>query len=167
VLLGWLRFVCSNGLIVGETMAEIRDVHDARLNLDQVRLVIAKGLRMVDRDFARIQSWAASDVTSAAIGAWVDGSVSESWGKKAASRVLHICASGVDSEWTNAFAQGPASAKPVRLTEPVPGSEVPAKTLYGVSQALSWVASRRSSAEERVLWQSQVPQLLSMLKATL
>lgn len=166
VLLGWIRFVCSNGLIVGETKAELREVHDARLNLDQVGAAIGNGLKMVERDFQRMQSWAERAVSEDALVSWVDGVLSEQWGKKAASRVFHICRTGEDSDLVDPFARGSASQKPVRTTVPVPGSEVPAKDLFAVSQAVSWVGTRRHNAEERVAWLSQIPDLLAALASS-
>lgn len=163
VLLGWIRFVCANGLIVGETKAELRDVHDARLNLEHIGAAIGNGLKMVERDFRRMQSWAERPVSDEALVSWVDGPLSEEWGKKAASRVFHICKTGEDSDLVDPFARGSASQKPVRTTVPVPGSDVPAKDLYAVSQALSWVGTRRNNAEERVAWLSQIPDLLARL----
>ena len=163
VLLGWIRSVCSNGLIVGETKAELRDVHDARLNLEQIGAAIGNGLKMVERDFRRMQSWAESPVPHDALISWVDGPLSEKWGKKAASRVFHICMTGEDSELVDPFARGSALQKPVRATVPVPGSDVPAEDLHAVSQALSWVGTRRNNAEERVAWLSQIPDLLARL----
>lgn len=164
LLLGWLRLVCSNGLIVGETKAELRDVHDARLDLEQIGEAISKGLKLVERDFRRLQSWRQSPVSYEALLWWADGPLSEEWGKKAASRVLHICRTGEDAELEDVFAPGSASRKPVRATVPVPGSGVPAEDLYAVSQALSWVGTRRNNPEERVLWLSRVPSLLATLE---
>jgi hypothetical protein len=45
----------------------------------------------------------------------------------------------------------------------VPGSPERAATKYDVSQALSFVATRRNNAEERVTRQADIPQLLALL----
>src|SRR5206468_9270743 len=36
LLLGWIRFICSNGLVIGETRAELRDTHDRHMDLKPV-----------------------------------------------------------------------------------------------------------------------------------
>ena len=55
--------------------------------------------------------------------------------------------------------------QPVVRTVDVPGAARPAKTLYDVSQALSWVATGRSNTEERVNWQEAIPKLIGSLGA--
>jgi hypothetical protein len=47
--------------------------------------------------------------------------------------------------------------------ERVPGSPERAATKYDVSQALSFVATRRNNAEERNVWQTDIPRLLKDL----
>ena len=36
VLFGWLRLVCSNGMVIGETMVELRDIHNEHLDLEPI-----------------------------------------------------------------------------------------------------------------------------------
>ena len=87
-------------------------------------------------------------------------------GKKAAARVFHICDAGKDIEIEDPFAPGKATQKPVRYLERVPESPERAATKYDVSQALSFVATRRRDAEERVSRQADIPQLLECLTAS-
>jgi Domain of unknown function (DUF932) len=42
-LLGWFRFVCGNGLVVGVTEAEVRRVHNSRMELDTIGTVLSRG----------------------------------------------------------------------------------------------------------------------------
>ena len=43
-LLGWFRFVCSNGLVVGTTHASLRHHHRPPLRIDELGPVLTKGL---------------------------------------------------------------------------------------------------------------------------
>jgi hypothetical protein len=163
VLFGWLRFVCSNGMVIGETVAELRDIHDSHLTLDRISNVVAEGLARVAADLKRLADWDRASVKIEALTPWIDGQVAELWGPKAACRVLHICRTGQDAEITDPFAGGKASEKSTKPTRAVPGATAPARTMFDVSQALSWVATRRNNAEERVEWQRQIPGLVAAL----
>jgi hypothetical protein len=67
------------------------------------------------------------------------------------------------TRWTIRFAPGSASEKPCRQTIQVPGSPEIAYTIFDVSQALSWVATSRENAEERLNWQTGIPKLINKL----
>ncbi|MES2597430.1 MAG: DUF932 domain-containing protein [Verrucomicrobiota bacterium] len=164
ILFGWLRFVCSNGLVIGETKAELKDVHDQHLNLDVIPDMIAEGLKKVNADLQRLKKWELATVASDALKSWANTVVSETWGKKAACRVFHICQTGHDVEIVDPFAKGEATDKPVVLAGKVPGAAHPAKTLYDVSQALSWLATNRNNTEERVDWQTAIPKMITALR---
>jgi hypothetical protein len=97
---------------------------------------------------------------------WADDHVSEDRGKKAAARVFHICDSGKDIEIVDPFALGAATEKPIRYLAPVPGAPKRASTKYDVAQALSFVATQRKNAEERVAWQNVIPRLLEQVSAS-
>lgn len=165
VLFGWRRLVCTNGMVIGETVTELRDVHDENLTLDPVPEMVREGLEKVAGELKRLNAWERTAVPDTALVSWIDEDVSKAWGVKAACRVFHICRDGHDVELSDAFARGKASEKPVARTRVVPGSVVPATTLFHVSQAMSWVATERRNPEERVEWQRQIPQLLRRLAA--
>ena len=92
--------------------------------------------------------------------------LSGAWGKKAACRVFHICASGHDVEIVDPFAPCDASDKPVRHTARVPGVPLTAANMFDVSQSMSWVATGRNNTDERLDWQSGVPRLMNQLEHT-
>src|SRR5262245_10621156 len=52
ILLGWLRFVCSNGMVIGETKTELRDVHNQHLDLSRIPEIVAEALDKVRGDKA-------------------------------------------------------------------------------------------------------------------
>lgn len=161
--LGWLRFVCSNGLVIGETKAELKAIHNKRMDLSRIPEIVREGLGFVDKDQQRLVTWEGSPVATANVITWVNTTLAREWGKKAACRVFHICTTGWDVEYDDPFAKGAPTTKPVRQTQRVPGAPERAQNLYDVSQTLSWVASRRNDSEERVVWQSQIPRLIDGL----
>lgn len=164
ILLGWFRFICTNGLVIGETKAALRDIHDEHLNLHAIPRIISEGLDKVKADLVRLRRWESIEVALPAVQVWVDGSLAAAWGKKAACRTLHICRSGADVEILDPFAGGKPSEKPTQHLCDVPGAAKPAKNLYDVCQALSWVASHRANAEERLERQEDIPKLIGNLR---
>jgi hypothetical protein len=167
ILLGWFRLICTNGLIIGETRAELRDTHDENLNLEIIPEAIANGLGKVKADLERLRRWEDTIVEVPVFEEWIDGHLAEQWGKKAACRTLHICRSGADVQITDPFAGGKASEKPVKSINAVPGAPKPARNLYDVCQALSWLATTRNTAEERLEWQASIPKLIENLGSQL
>ena len=163
ILLGWLRFVCANGLVIGRTKTEFREVHDASIDLDGIRPLIGQAMKEVMGDQERMNVWTQSAVKTEQLIPWVDKPLAEEWGKKAACRVYNICKSGHDVEFEDAFAASKATEKPVRKTKKVLGSPAPAATLFDVSQALSWVATQRNNPDERLAWQTDIPRLVGKL----
>lgn len=164
ILFGWYRFICSNGLVIGETKAELKDVHDQHLNLDVIPQIIADGFKKVQADLERLKKWESEKILPEALEIWANKEVSTNWGKKAACRAYHICLTGHDVEIVDPFAKGEATEKPVQLTDLVPGAASPAQTLYDVSQALSWLATNRNNTEERVDWQAAIPGMIASLR---
>jgi len=165
VLLSWFRLVCSNGLTIKESVREVRDLHNSRLDLGRIEAAIVDGMFQARRDQRRIAAWQARVVSEDALKKWVDGTVSKQWGKKAACRVFHICHSGRDAKQTDPFEGGLASEKSVQLLAPVPGAATPARNLYDVSQALARVATRRNDAERRSEWQEEIGVLIGRFAA--
>lgn len=164
IILGWLRFVCSNGLVIGESMIQIKERHNQHLDIDSIPKRIKSVLDTVETDRSRMERWQKEKVAVSSIAAWADGTMSEEWGKKAAARIYHICLSGRDVEIGD-FAPGSATEKPVQPLARVPGSPERAATKYDVSQAMSFVATTRNNAEERVDWQSDIPRLVAALRS--
>jgi hypothetical protein len=166
LLLGWLRFVCSNGMIIGETKAELKAIHNQQLDLTRIPHLVCEGMEHVEQAGKQLASWEKETVASGQLRSWVNGELAGLWGKKAACRTFHICNSGHDVELADPFEGGEPADKEVRKGELVPGAPRGAKNLYQVSQALAWLASSRTNSDERVLWQSQVAQLIARLKVT-
>jgi hypothetical protein len=166
ILFGWLRFVCANGLVIGETKIEIKERRGLRLDLDKISKRIQPALEAAVGDRSRMMKWQSQKIAIDAVAGWANDHVSEEWGTKAAARVLHICDSGKDIEIDDPFAPGAATEKPIRYLAPVPGAPERASNKYDVAQAMSFVATHRKNAEERVAWQNLISRLLEHLSAS-
>ena len=79
--------------------------------------------------------------------------------------MIHICDSVKDIEIDEPFVPGAATEKPIRYLARVPGAPERASTKYDVAQAMSFVATQRKNAEERIAWQNVIPRLLEQLSA--
>lgn len=164
ILLTWFRLICSNGLAIRETRAELRDAHDANLDLDSIPKIIARAMAVVEAEKQRLSRLDTAAVAFDALREWADGVLAARWGKKAACRAFHICLRGEDVEISDPFAKGAATEKPVQYTGRVPGAPITARTLFDVTQALSWIATQRVNTEERMDWQSAIPELIEELR---
>lgn len=163
ILLGWFRFVCSNGMVIGETKTEFRDIHNKNMDLERIPKIICQELVKVKADKERLRLWEKTSVGIEKLKPWVNKDVSKKWGKKAACRVYHICKFGHDVKITDPFAPGDATDKPTKALEKVPGALEQVTNLYDVSQALSWVVTQRKNTEERLEWQTAIPELIQRL----
>ena len=142
ILFGWYQFVCSNGLVIGETKIEIKERHGQSLDLTSIPERIRPALEAVGADRSRMKRWQAEKVSIDSIATWADHKLSEKWGKKAAARVFHICDVGKDIEIKGPFASGTATEKPIRYLGRVPGSPGHAATIE------SRIISRHSKQRE-------------------
>jgi Domain of unknown function (DUF932) len=164
ILFSWLRLICTNGLMIRETKAALRDIHDENLDLDVIPKIISEGLKKAKADEVRLRQWEDSLVLLPKLDGWIDGHLAERWSKKAACRALHICPSGTDAEILDPFDGRKPTDKQVRLLNPAPGAPKGVKNLYDVCQALSWIATQRNNADERLEWQGHVPELIENLR---
>lgn len=166
IAFGWIRFICSNGLIIGDTMIEMRERHDGSLALEELPDRISGAFQAAEADKAHRLALQDLEVTNDQVTSWADGLLSGSWGKKAAARVLHICLTGYDAELADPFAKGAASCKPMRQTQRVAGSPTNASTVFDVMQAMSHVAATRRDAMEQQKMLQGLDTLLAALKRT-
>jgi hypothetical protein len=121
ILLGWYRFVCSNGLVIGESKIEIKERHKQGLELASIGCRLRQALASVDADRATMKKWQVEKVVIDDIATWADKRVSEHWGIKAAARVFHICDSAQDSETSrpaHVLRRNTTSPRPCPLSQP-------------------------------------------------
>jgi hypothetical protein len=164
ILFGWYRVVCSNGLIIGDTRIHIDQRHGKWLKLKGLPEQFKSALTAVEADRVRMKKWQVQRISIGNIETWANTKLSRDWGKKAAARVYHICDSGKDVEFDDPFASGEATAKSVRYVGRVPGCPERASTKYDVAQAMSFVATQRHNVDERLAWQTTIPDLLNRLR---
>lgn len=167
VMISWLRLVCSNGLMMRDTLVEKSDVHDQRLTLCWVEGAIADVLSQAKSDRACFEAWGNQRISFRQVVRWADDDLAKKWGKKAAARCLHICRTGCDGEFVDLFEGGAPSERRMLMGPKVPGAAAPARTAYDLGQALSWLATNRSNAEQRLSWQAGIPRLVASLTARL
>jgi hypothetical protein len=162
--IGWFRFVCHNGLVLGTTAAKIRRRHSTALKMGEVSAVLAEGLKAAIHEREIFETWEHTCVDDEALIAWVDGPVCAAWGPSAAARVYAVATDGYDGvpEKTRGI---PPHARVIKATQPVPGTSAPESDAYGVAQVLAWVASRRGNVAERLRWRGEIPQLMDDLLA--
>jgi hypothetical protein len=161
--LGWYRLICLNGLVVGVTLGRTRVTHNPEADLAEVFEPLVKELGTAKVEGIRLCKWAETKVSIEALGSWVDETVEKEWGVLAAARVWEICRSGHDGEFMRPFESAPARSRTLRLTTLVPGAMHPADNVYAVTQALSWVASRRNNLEDRMTRQNSIGTLIRPL----
>lgn len=163
IFLGWYRFVCSNGLVLGKWLLNMSDLHNCSLDLPKMIKRIEAGVRSAQKETKTFEAMESKHVSPAILRSWIENTLAKKWGKKAACRAFHICTSGYDVEILPFFEKLSPVELPFRQTERVPGSPDRAATVYDVCQALSWIATRRSDAEQRIEWQGAIGGLVQPL----
>ena len=165
VVAGWLRFVCSNGLILGTALMQLQQQHRQQLEVEDLRRRVGEAIASAQSDRATLTRWISTRVNETKLIPWVDEEVFELWGLKAAVRTLGIATGGRDCEPVGDLKNRKPSSMKTRTTseEYVPGVDAPVTNLFGVSQVLSWIAGQRADLSEDLQWRSQVHQLVAKL----
>jgi hypothetical protein len=160
---GWFRFVCSNGLVVGTTSVKVRQRHSPPLEIDEVSQVLAEGMETALQDRTSFATWRSTKVPRSVLEKWVDGPVADTWGPLAAARVYGISMTGTDGRPVPPFKK----VAPHRWQQTeglqVPGTHAPCEDGYEIAQVLAWVAAQRADVTERLRWRGQIRSLMSHL----
>jgi hypothetical protein len=160
---GWFRFVCSNGLVVGTTSARVRQRHSPPLEIDEVSQVLAEGMESAVQDRKSFAAWRSTKIHRSDLEKWVDGPVADAWGPLAAARVYGISTTGVDGRPVQPFRRV-APHRWQRTEGPqVPGTHAPCGDGYEIAQVLAWVAAQRADVAQRLRWREQIRGLMSDL----
>ena len=162
-VMGWLRFVCSNGMIVGVAKTDFRRRHNRSLELADIVEVLRDGIAATTNEGNLYRVWKKRRIPKAKLASWVNGELAKTWGVKAATRTWHIVQSGKDVELAESFEKGKPTEKTVIVGPPVPGAVLPGDNAYAVSQALSWLAKERRDIQEQLEWQRRIPELMRPL----
>jgi hypothetical protein len=162
-LLGWFRFVCSNGLIIGVTHSDMRRRHVGDICLDDVGAVFTSGLKASETEKKNFEGWRKKGVTLNQLAPWVEKEVRKAWGFKAAARTFHIASCGSDVEIVGQYKDNTPTSIAVRKTKHVPGAPAQCHNLFDVSQILAWLAKERRDVQEQLAWREQIPELMGPL----
>jgi hypothetical protein len=161
--LGWFRLVCSNGLT--RLDRKIRSTMRHALTADPSRMFepLIEQFKDHETQYAAYEAWSRTPVDLDSVRIWVDGPVTEAWGKLAAARIWNIATTGVDAIFAPPFTAQPASRRKIKPGFPVPGAPKQSRTLYDLAQAASWIASHRSDFEQGQAMQQQIELLIARL----
>lgn len=164
VVAGWLRFICSNGLIIGTALLKLRQQHRQQLEVEEIGRLLVEALNSIVEDKSTVTSWRKTKIADPHhLSEWVDMDVCAQWGPKAAVRVLAISKTGKDAEPIGDLKNKQPSAWATRSTNDVPGISLEDESAFGLSQVLTWVAGQRSDLQEELEWRSHVPGLMRLL----
>lgn len=162
-LMGWYRFVCSNGMIIGVTQTEVRRRHVGDMGLEDVEMVLAAGMNEADTEKKNFEQWRKRAITPETIKPWINKDLKNKWGFKAAARLYHICRTGHDAEIVGPYKDHTPVTIPVSSAEKVPGAPDECRNLYDVSQSLAWLAKERRDLQEQLAWREGIQDLLAPL----
>jgi hypothetical protein len=160
---GWLRFVCYNGLILGDAVAQVRKQHRQQLQIEELGRSFREALQSAEEDQRTMAQWRETPIEPAALDDWADKDVFEKWGLKGAARVLEISRSGWDADLKGDLKDKHPSDVETKKTNRVPGIHPPVADAFGASQVLTWVAGQRTELQEDLEWRSDVPDLMARL----
>ena len=166
-VLGWLRFVCTNGLIVGTTQAQYRRAHIQGLEIEDVQDVLQHGLELAEVERDRYGDWVTAEISGDQVKRFINGPLKDEWGVKAATRAYHIANTGLDAVLVPPFEKCPPSEKAVKNGRHVPGAHGAARNLFDLSQVLSWLARDRRDVQEQLVWTREIPALMEALTGML
>jgi len=160
---GWYRFVCSNGLIIGVTRFDVRRRHVGDMALPDVGKALAEGIEASEKEKENFGKWRQRKVNFDQIRTWTDGDLRKGWGFKAAARSWNIARTGFDAAIVGSYNKSTPTTIEVENVSRVPGSPPRVANLYDVSQILAWLARDRRDLEEQLQWREQISDLLKPL----
>jgi len=162
-VIGWLRFVCLNGMVIGVADSYYRRRHNQYMELSDIAAILKAGIESTTRERDVYLKWMAKGFNEAALMKWVNGPLAKAWGVKAAARTWHITRNGRDAKLVDPFEKGKPTEKSYELLGRVPGAVLPGNTVFAVSQALSWLAKERRDVQAQLEWKQQIGGLVRPL----
>jgi len=160
---GWFRFVCKNGLIIGVTTARFQHRHDRTLDIADIDSVLKNGITEGTKERENFREWRKTTVEKGSLPLWINDKVYKAWGFKAATRAFHIARTGYDVVIAGPYKEMRPTTIPVKKTKKVPDTPNEAQNAYDISQILAWLAKERSDIKERLTWRQQIPDLMKAL----
>ena len=77
VVAGWLRFICSNGLILGTALMQLRQQHRQQLQIEELGRLLREALESAGEDQNTFAKWRSISINTGALTQWVDDDVRE------------------------------------------------------------------------------------------
>ncbi len=162
-LMGWFRFVCSNGLIIGITKSDFRRRHIGNLKISDVGAVLISGIKESEAEIRNFGVWRNQSIQKKTLRNWVGDTLKKYWGFKAAARTYHIATSGYDINIVGQYKDQTPLTIPVEWTKRVPGTPKSSQNLFDLSQILAWLAKESRDVQEQLIWREQIPEILKPL----
>jgi Domain of unknown function (DUF932) len=163
IMLGWYRFVCGNGMVVGTSRLSQKFVHDEYLKLPDLKGILTEGLKSAEQERKSLAKWLGTPVDGSRLDKWCDGPLRDEWGPLAAARVHFISMTGSDGRFAKQGERAPPHRKSMIRTEHVPGAPAKAENAYHVAQALAWVARSKKDMRDQLDGMVQIPKLMNAL----
>ena len=159
----WLRLVCTNGLIVREVLWDFSRPHLGAEILGEFEEYLPVALQSAVGYKTLFERWLRTRITKQAYEDWIEGTVRNIWGLKAAVRAYHIGCRGVDVKIEKMLRGVSVTAIPVKDLRPVIGALAGSLNIFAISQVLTWLAGDRGEFQEQLNWKSQVYEMLAKL----
>jgi Domain of unknown function (DUF932) len=166
VFLGWFRIVCSNGMVVGEALQNMKRRHIRSLELTDVSDAVTESVGRLTRESGLLKRWWNFPVNDGQLVSWIDGPLHQQWRVRAAARVLHIARTGRDGRLADSGPRTqalPPSRRLMMRGPDVPGSQPPNDNAYRLAQVLAFVAAERIEVEARQSRLLEIPGLIDHL----
>jgi hypothetical protein len=162
-LMGWFRFVCSNGLIIGITKSDFRRRHIGNLRVSDVSTVLLSGIKESEAEIRNFGVWREKSIQPKTLRNWIEDHLKKYWGFKAATRTYHIATSGYDINIVGQYKDKTPLTIRVKGAKRVPGTPKSSQNLFDISQILAWLAKERRDVQEQLIWREQIPEILKPL----
>jgi hypothetical protein len=150
-------------MIVGVAQSTLRRAHNSSLDVSELPQYLKYEIKAAVNGKTDYENWLRAPVSSQKLERWIDGPLQKAWGVNAAARTFHIALTGHDAEIPASFEKELPTRKTVSRSVKVPGSFVPTRDAFAVSQALSWVAGHYREIPKQVERKKQIPDLINAL----
>jgi hypothetical protein len=165
ITFSWYRLICSNGMMLSLKESRLRRRHIHSLDPEDIATYLKEQLDQLPQEKSLYATWLKATVNTQSLIEWIDKGVTQQWGQHAAARVWNVINEGLDGEVEPARNLKPHQL-PITSKIAVPGACAPARNLFHVSQALSWIAGTRKTIPERLEYVKAIPSLMESLMET-
>ena len=173
--LSWYRLICKNGLMCLDTESRFSKRHTRSLEPGLFIKYLNENISKIRKEKEVYTKWKQTELNADTdveiLQTWIDTIVSDSWGRIDAERVYSILETGQDAKITRFKEKENKENKDgymikISLEGNVPGAQ-PAKNIYDVANALSWISSHQNSLQRQYKMMLQVPKMLTALERSL